>query len=381
MTGKRWSKKEESLLADVYDDWSIASLEKTFGRKMSSISAKAHRMLLPTRQNLWSESDSEYLLKNYETENKEKLVRRLNRNWAAIVAKAMSVGLSRKNNSFQWDDDKKGFLKENYWDGNRDEILSYLGIDSDNWSNVIKQANKMGLKRNKSFREWTQEDLNTILNLYSDTPYRVICENIGIPYTKKSIEAIKRRARKMGVQRNILGPWQNKTDDELLTMFKDVINKIGYVPLASNLKKYGLPDSRIYTHRFGKYEEFVLDFFGKDINASGMFGRRGRSKDGTFCLSHGEVLITNFLFDNKIFYRKEVPYSEIIPKYKKSFRMDWLLFDNSVVEFFGLMSKKYYKKKADKKIKILKENKIKLIDIYPKDLSQSSLRYMFREYL
>lgn len=95
-----------------------------------------------------------------------------------------------------------------------------------------------------------------------------------------------------------------------------------------------------------------------------MYKRRNcKAIDGHLCNSVSELLIDNWLTKHHIGHAKEVPYP--VGKYKT----DWMLNQNTYIEYFGLAkdSKRY---DADIKVKqsLCKKYKINLIEIYAKDL-------------
>jgi len=66
---------------------------------------------------------------------------------------------------------------------------------------------------------------------------------------------------------------------------------------------------------------------------------------------------------------------------KTSKRLDWLLADGTIVEFFGLAGKKEYDKKTKWKKKFLKKAGAKTIFLYPKDLKPERLKKIFKKYI
>ena len=78
---------------------------------------------------------------------------------------------------------------------------------------------------------------------------------------------------------------------------------------------------------------------------------------------------SNFFINNNIKYIKEVPYSNLCSDDRlKNKIADWVINDNVVVEFFGMMDKDFYNSKAQNKIMLCKENNINLIYLTEKDL-------------
>jgi len=72
-------------------------------------------------------------------------------------------------------------------------------------------------------------------------------------------------------------------------------------------------------------------------------------------------------------------YLEIIPEISKKYVADWVLCDNTIVEYFGLENKVGYDKKTMDKISICNKNSVNIISIYKKDLN--NLEEIFRNYL
>ena len=98
--------------------------------------------------------------------------------------------------------------------------------------------------------------------------------------------------------------------------------------------------------------------------------RRSKTKatDGHLCDSISEAIIDNWLTQNNIPHKRDMPY----PSTKH--KADWAINDSTIfIEYFGLANDSLrYDSSIKEKIRICKENKIKLIDIYPKDLYPKS---------
>ena len=118
------------------------------------------------------------------------------------------------------------------------------------------------------------------------------------------------------------------------------------------------------------YKEEFGSFFGALVKSGILpkgskkmtYGIMSLAEDGHLCLSLAEKEIDDFLYSKGIIHEKEVFYPG------SKMRADWEILNvekRTFVEYFGLMSKKDYAEKTEKKIKIAKANNINLIEIYP----------------
>lgn len=122
----------------------------------------------------------------------------------------------------------------------------------------------------------------------------------------------------------------------------------------------------------------IKEVFGSWLNAlikSGVleddtrrtvYGIQCLANDGHVCLSLGEKTIDDFLFKFGIKHEKEPGYPE--GKYRADF-----LVNGVFIEYFGLQGNTEYDQKTELKMRICKRNNIKLIAIYPKDLSSTKV--------
>ncbi|NQT61943.1 MAG: hypothetical protein HQ556_03195 [Candidatus Marinimicrobia bacterium] len=85
------------------------------------------------------------------------------------------------------------------------------------------------------------------------------------------------------------------------------------------------------------------------------------ANDGHACLSLGEKMIDDYLFQNGIEHQKEPRYPE--GKFRADFKVDDIF-----IEYFGLSGDKDYDNRVATKINLCKKHNIELIQLYPKDL-------------
>jgi hypothetical protein len=174
----------------------------------------------------------------------------------------------------------------------------------------------------------------------------------------------------------------NLTNEEIKQIYYDFIveDMNGTVPsydFCGNV--YKLPAPITVLRRFKcTWNEFVKSL-GFEPNSKISHGETCFAKDGTQCLSIGELVIHNYLLDNINFpFEKEVLYKDIITDEKLRDkcglkRFDWFIeYDNKkyAVEYFGFMGNKEYNIRHDEKIEIIKLANYDqyFIPIYPKDI-------------
>ncbi|OGN23170.1 MAG: hypothetical protein A2918_04010 [Candidatus Yanofskybacteria bacterium RIFCSPLOWO2_01_FULL_42_49] len=158
------------------------------------------------------------------------------------------------------------------------------------------------------------------------------------------------------------------TKEEIVTLIKEHVAKTNRVP-----PKREVPEiSHKAIHLFGSWNN-ALTIAGLIPNRSHnnrMYKRlNGKAADGHLCDSVSEILIDNWLHKNKVKHSRNVPYP------KTNHVADWAVNNDKVfVEYFGLAndSPRYDRTIKEKKL-LCRNNRIKLIEIYPKDLYPKNL--------
>lgn len=163
---------------------------------------------------------------------------------------------------------------------------------------------------------------------------------------------------------------RNKSRQDLiddLIMMSDELDK---TPSQLDVKYFeNVASSTSYLNEFGSWTDAIKE--------SGLIpqGKIYYSIKGTKCLSYYELLFANMLETYGINFKKEVFYRDYMPLDRK-FRFDYVLnFNNEeyFVEIFGITDNKDYEEKTKYKVQLCKENKLKLIAIYPKDFKSYKL--------
>lgn len=158
------------------------------------------------------------------------------------------------------------------------------------------------------------------------------------------------------------------TKEQLLSAIKDFYRQHQRTPAKREMPK--IVDCAIH-----KFESWT-----KTIQAAGLIPNRshdhrmykrllGKAKDGHKCDSVSEILVDNWFHKNKIKHSRNVPYPNT------NHIADWAVSNGKVfVEYFGLANDSpRYDRAIKEKQELCKKNKIKLIEIYPKDLYPKNL--------
>lgn len=152
-------------------------------------------------------------------------------------------------------------------------------------------------------------------------------------------------------------------------------NKAAIIPrevLLKNINDFFAKEGRIpFKNEVGYYHATRLRFgsWNNAIRIAGlrpnpvMFANQHMAKDGHKCDSLAEKIIDDWLFKKNIVHARRIPYPD-----GQRLTADFMI-GNYWIEFFGLYGKhKRYDQLRKLKLKIAKTRKLKLIEIYPKDL-------------
>lgn len=317
--------------------------------------------------NEWTEKEIVILKNNYSILNKEELLEIMpKRTWLSIMAKAEKIGLISKRTSQKWTDENVLFLLDNYGKISKLEISKALGKTKEQ---VERKVEGMSLTLGREKIVNSPDYKKILFYIDSGLSVKKSVEMSGTKYRYTSI--LKELLRDKNYKKRIF--WKDFSNEDILKMFKDTCEELGFAPIMSDLVKYGLPAPEIFKQRFGTYSNACF-IVGIDENSS--FGKVCYSVKGDKCLSFLEKIITDFLIEKNIFYKKEYYYKNIIP-IKTNERCDWYLYDGTVVEYFGLYGRKDYDQKIKKKLSWCKKNNIEIISIYPNQVNKTDLMRLF----
>ena len=189
--------------------------------------------------------------------------------------------------------------------------------------------------------------------------------------------------------------WENKTDEEMLTDLRNLVDVLGFIP-NQNLGKIrdiidNIPEGKEieaiaimrdmcgfhqYRNRFGSYFKALVTAGILDERARlGKRGTRCIAEDGHECRSLAEQYIDNWLYKNNIPHSREPYYP------KKYLKADWKV-GKYFIEYWGLKGQEDYDEKMEIKKKLARENNIPLIEISFSDLQNisSKLKRLKDEY-
>ena len=378
---KKWTEKEENLFIQLYPMERLNDLVDLFGRSAISLKSKAHKLgiikkLKEDGSRPYTEDEKEYIRYNYGNSSPREIAEKLGRTRSSVVSIAETMKV--KSNSW-WTDDQVIFLKDNYNSETPENISLIL---NKKWRTITKKARELGLKRFKSngkaytrISAATEEEIVFI----KDNSLHMSASEIA-KKLNRSITFVEFNCKKLNIElfrsrKDI----SNFSDDTLLQMLLDLEKRLGRSIIGSDLLKYSnFPDISIYYDRFGSFSNALL-LSGTKYDRSGFYGRRCLSSNGDKCDSISERIICDFMDNKNIAYKKDLKYKDVFPSIKENYRMDWLLENNIVVEFFGIMNKESYRNKTTKKINLCNNNSIKLIEIYYSDLNK--LEELFKDYI
>jgi len=94
----------------------------------------------------WEKEEDKYLLENYETVKKERIIQKIGRTWSGIKRRAQKLGLNRANHILKfWKADEEELLKKLYPLAEWKDIIN--GFPKRKISNIYEKANNLGIHR------------------------------------------------------------------------------------------------------------------------------------------------------------------------------------------------------------------------------------------
>ncbi|MED3562242.1 homing endonuclease associated repeat-containing protein [Bacillus xiapuensis] len=172
---------------------------------------------------------------------------------------------------------------------------------------------------------------------------------------------------------------RNKSRQDLLNDLVKMSEELERTPSQNDLKYFDdVASSSTYRKEFGSWNEAV-SLSGLKPNSEVYY-----SNNGVECLSYYELLFTNMLEENKIYFLKEERYRKYINT-NRLYRFDYVIeLSNQqyFIEIFGITCNQTYKERTRDKIRLCKENQLNLIEIYPNDFTSYKLEdihKMFKE--
>ncbi len=153
------------------------------------------------------------------------------------------------------------------------------------------------------------------------------------------------------------------TKEELVNLLKKHFDESSRVPARRELPEI----SHKATNLFGSWSNALIaaGLIPHRSHDNRMYKRLlGKAKDGHKCDSISEIIIDNWLAENKIPHSRDAHYPTT------NHKADWAVKNSNVfIEYFGLAKDSpRYDREVKLKKKLCRQNNIKLIEIYPKNL-------------
>lgn len=148
---------------------------------------------------------------------------------------------------------------------------------------------------------------------------------------------------------------QTLTKESIVKAIKSFYNKTGRIPLKREF------NSSAARSRFANWNN-AIKAAGLEPNQV-LFAKKHIAKDGHKCDSLAERIVDDWLYKKDIKHERSISYPS-----NNKLTADFLV-EGYFIEFFGLHGKhKRYDQLMNNKLKIARENNLKLIGIYPQDL-------------
>jgi len=322
-----------------------------------AVLSMAQKLKLKRIGKYFTQEEIQYLKNNYAQKTVGDIAEKLHKNKATIIYKACKLGLN--NDVYYFSKDDINYIKNNYGEFSIKDISEHLNKSYDS---VVTKANKLGLCKKE---KWTEEEIEILKQVYPNYTNKKISKDFLLNRNPTSIATMAHKFNLIkSKEKNV--KWYNK--DDMIKNLKEISEKIKRTPYEYELVKLGLPSGKTFDRYCGSYRQACID--AKIIPNYNLFGIsiHCKSKDGTNCASKSEQIICDYLTDHNIKYIKEPYYKDYIDDNRcKQKRFDWKV-GKYFIEFFGMPEKSYYRDRMKEKIKICKDNNIKLISLYRSDL-------------
>jgi hypothetical protein len=355
---------KEEIYKMIIDDYNSGiptnEIAKRFGYSSNcSISNIIKKFNVEKRLNRWSDEEIKFLTDYYPLTSSTEIAERLNRKKDDVLQKAHNLGLKRNN--YYWTEHEITVLRNNYNLLKPKELAKLLNRTP---RTITTKAIKLGLTENKN---WTVEEDEQLKSLHSSLPNEEIAEIIG-----RSRNSVVCRSSILNLKKS-KEYWDSLkcfSEDDLLLKLIELYNILQRTPTQLDLKNHkDYPSSATYRRYFGSYAKACIKA-GLEVNNQ-LFGHSHTclSKNNDLCLSKSEKIITDIFIDNNTKYEKETLYSNVISDDKCGLRrMDWLINNNIIVEYFGMPDKDHYLLRMNNKIELCQTHNITLVQLYKEDI-------------
>jgi len=316
------------------------------------------------RNDRWTKTQIEILKEKYPYEEWYILIELLKPfTKDEICQKASKLNIQREN--YYWTDEEINLLKDNYNNLSPQNLL--ILFPNRTYESLTTKAYKSGISESN---KWDEQEINILKEKYACIDNKDLIKL----FPGRKITQLINMAMKLNIRKDYSSDYfvqkNEKNKQDALIALKIFAQELGRTPLGQEVTdNKDMPGLVTYIRYFGGYREACIKV-GLEPNSNNIYNKKiYLSNNNDICLSKAELIITNYMIDINMYYIKEYLYRDLIDDKRCGLkRMDWLIYEGIVVEFFGMPDKDFYKIKMEEKIKICNENEIILIDLYPKDL-------------
>lgn len=153
---------------------------------------------------IWTNEDLEKLKEMYPSSSKEDILKYFEpRNWGAIEAKALRIGLNREiNKKTAWSEDELILIRDKYPTTSKEEFIKILPARS--WKSIREKANSLGINREESIIKKDNVEIVKKSNL----------AKFGVEYNWQR-EDVKEKIKETNLDRHgVIYPQQSKSIQE-----------------------------------------------------------------------------------------------------------------------------------------------------------------------
>ncbi|MCA1021662.1 homing endonuclease associated repeat-containing protein [Halobacillus litoralis] len=257
------------------------------------------------------------------------------------------------------------------------ELPSPATIDR-NFGSLNKLLVELGInpphvkKSNLSNKELLDKLIKLNSKLGRQPTYKDVEKHLGISRSLYYIRfgGIYKALNQVGLLRVKRGKFH--TNSDLIAEWYTLKENLGRIPTLKDIENCGWNFYSSIVSRWDSYTNF-LKILDEDQNYNKFGCKTYISNEGIKCFSYGEYIITNWLENKGILFKKDYPYKNVMPHDNSRRTFDWMIKSNDnlfYIELFGITNVNAYDMKAKDKIEDCKMNKINLIPLYPKDLKR-----------
>ncbi|SNZ09925.1 hypothetical protein SAMN05421503_1421 [Terribacillus aidingensis] len=357
---------DQELINDFENALPYEEIRSKYNFTSTSAVQNRLRMLGCYKHNDWTQEEINFLKVNYSQLDWEDLLDYLSHSKDTILHKASQLGLRREN--YHWTTHELEVLRQLYISGGTRAVIEKLPHRSP--YSINTKASKLGINNRIP---WSNQDVITLKEVY---PTSTITELLKL-FPERSAISINSMANDTLELKKNKEVYSDKLKSEIkLELIENLVElskELEKTPSIDEVNQHMSCGAMSYFRYFDSYSAACMEA-GLTPNQS-LYGKSFSciSKNGDICDSKKELAITNYLIDEGIEYQKATLYKEIVDDPRLGMmKTDWVI-NGIPVEYFGMSDKESYRRRMEKKIRILRENNIPLVDLYPEDMKKDML--------